>query len=709
MNNAEISNVLKQTSRLLEFRDGRSSASDEFLEVSNAVARVEVPLEVFVGALENARDQQELEQMVGFWFGNFSPRLLRDLMKLVSSGSFELREQLLASVSPSAVGLLKLDVLSVDAVRFIRDELRVRNVETLKKACRERFLSKKGGFSENEELDVLEEIQLNEEREVDLVSRLKSGSDDETVASLDEPDFAIDDPDVMFWANADALAEFVLAELREPFKGSVKQTVENLVSSEMFDSVKERARGFVGKIRRFFLSRNDPKYARLQIEEVERLRDRESRLDSIRSETALDIESDRPLSIEKSGALRRGRDAILRLDFLIRSDYPEVAFERVKKSPFVGAVLAEGNRFLAVSLRPDSFIMPFNDRPTPEVPLYFYATTDFVYGTYQVLLASTKAHWNELKRRASLRGFRLTSFGLYEGTRRISSRTANRLYERLELPFVPEELRNGDVEWKWIEAGRPDLVALEDLRGDMHMHTSFTDGAADVETMISFARDLGLSYIALTDHTKNVASAGGMNDAEFLRYWEYIDEVNEKLRSTQVPFRVLKGVEVDILEDGGLDLENETLARADWVVASVHFGKRQSKARIRDRYLDAFLNPYVDVIAHPTGRMIGIEDEIAVDIDFLCENAKKRNKCLELNSQPRRLDLKREFLVRAKEYGVPIIISSDAHSPEQMSYLRFGVLQAYRAGLTPDDVWNTLSVEQLLARRRSFKPDPNAR
>ena len=221
--------------------------------------------------------------------------------------------------------------------------------------------------------------------------------------------------------------------------------------------------------------------------------------------------------------------------------------------------------------------------------------------------------------------------------------------------------------------------------------------------MVAEARRLGLDYLAATDHTKNVVSVGGMNDAEFARYWDYIDELNGVLRREGIDFRVLKGAEVDILDDGSLDLKDETLARADWIVASLHFGLDQSPERLRRRYEGAFRNPFVDAIGHPTERIIGVKAPMGVDVDFLVDSAARFGKCLELNSQPRRLELNVDGLIAAKKAGVSVVISTDAHAPAHLSYLRFGVEQARRAGLTRSDVANARSFVELTESRGKLK------
>ena len=700
MNNTQVSGILEQLARLIEYREGRSYLADEFYQLSEQVDYLDVPLEVFNENDPTQKDERELDQMINYWFGNHSSDALGNLREIILTGSSRLRDQVLVETSPSAVEMLGLRTLPPQAVNMIRRRLNIKNVSTLKKACGDRFLSQAGVFSEQEELDILEEIVSLKESSKEAKDRTTRQS---VLDSIEGDSLSSDDPNLLFLANADALAEFILQELREPFKPTIKQTVSELATSETINTVKEQALGVLGKVKKFFIPKDDPRYAQIRFEEEERAREASLKRVSSEIDASFALASNQPLLIEKVGSVRRGEDSITRLDFLVRSNEPGIAFERIKKSAFVKEVLIEDKYYLVASLRSDSFILPYNNRPTPELKLYFYVASDFVFGTYDVLLTSTKEHWNELKRRASLRGFNLFPLGLYEGTSRISSRTSERLYERLGLPLIPEELRDDQVGLKWVDEGTPRLISLSDIQGDMHMHTTFTDGTGDVETMVSVAREMQLSYIALTDHTKNVASVGGMNDAEFLRYWDYIEGVNQTLSSKGDSFHLFKGAEVDILEDGGLDLEDETLAQADWVVASIHFGKRQSQSKIHRRYMDAFTNPYVDVIAHPTGRMIGTEDPIDVDVEFLCENAKKYGKCLELNCQPRRLDLDVKALIVAKRYGIPIVISTDAHAPDQMSYLQFGVQQAYRAGLTCDDVLNAQPLDEVLKRRKATK------
>ena len=229
------------------------------------------------------------------------------------------------------------------------------------------------------------------------------------------------------------------------------------------------------------------------------------------------------------------------------------------------------------------------------------------------------------------------------------------------------------------------LVEQNQIQGDLHMHTTATDGAATLDEMAAAALARGLKYIAITDHSKRVTMANGLDATKLRRQWAEIDKLNERLKGLVV----LKGVEVDILEKGGLDLDDDVLADADWVVASVHYGQNQPREQITKRILDAIANPHVSAIAHPTGRLLNRRKPYDVDLDAVFQAARTHRKLLELNSHPQRLDLDDVACAAAKQHGVPIVISTDAHSVDGLDKLRYGILQARRAGLTKADVANT--------------------
>jgi DNA polymerase (family 10) len=261
------------------------------------------------------------------------------------------------------------------------------------------------------------------------------------------------------------------------------------------------------------------------------------------------------------------------------------------------------------------------------------------------------------------------------------------------LPWFPPEIREARKEFEWAEAGDlPELIETSDLRGDLHMHTSDTDGQATLDEMIAAARRAGHSYVAITDHSQRVSMARGLNAARLREQWKRIDKLNEQCEDG---FCVLKGVECDILEKGGMDLSDDVLAEADWVLASVHYGQRQSRQQITERILGAIENPYVTAIAHPTGRLINRREPYDVDMDAVFQAAKRHGKLLELKASPHRLDLHDVHCAIAKKLGIPVVINTDAHSTAGLADLRYGVMQARRGGLSKADVANTRTLRQL--------------
>ena len=290
------------------------------------------------------------------------------------------------------------------------------------------------------------------------------------------------------------------------------------------------------------------------------------------------------------------------------------------------------------------------------------------------------------------RGLKINEYGVFRGDQRIAGNTEEEVYAALGLPWIPPELREARQEFEEAAAGKlPELIELDQIRGDLHAHSTWTDGMATIEEMAQAAKERGLKYLAITDHSKRVSMAGGLDGAKLRRQWAEVDKINARLRG----FTLLKGVEVDILERGGLDLPDDVLAEADWVVASVHYGQRQPREQITRRVIGALENPHVCAIAHPTGRLINERKAYEIDLDAVLRAARDQGKMMELNAHPRRLDLDDVACRVAKNYGVPIVISTDAHSINGLDAMRYGVLQARRGGLTRKDVANTRTWPQL--------------
>jgi len=383
--------------------------------------------------------------------------------------------------------------------------------------------------------------------------------------------------------------------------------------------------------------------------------------------------------MEMAGSYRRGKDTVGDLDVLVVSDEPREVMDCFAAYPGRAQVLMRGDKKMSIrlgsGLQVDLRVVPAES-----------------FGAALQYFTGSKAHNIVLRGMAKDRGLKVNEYGVFRGEAQIAGATEEEVYAALDLPWFPPELREARREFEWAEAGElPRLVELDDMRGDLHVHSTWTDGLATVEAMATAAKKRGLKYVAITDHSKRVAMAGGLDASALRRQWAEIDALDERLKG----FRVLKGVEVDILERGGLDLDDDVLSEADWVVASVHYGQNQSRDKITRRVVDALKNPYVCAIAHPTGRLLNRRNPYEIDLDAVLKAARDCGKMMELNAHPMRLDLDDVACAAAKNYGVPIVISTDAHNVNGLEAMRFGVLQARRGGLTAEDVANTRTWAQL--------------
>lgn len=383
--------------------------------------------------------------------------------------------------------------------------------------------------------------------------------------------------------------------------------------------------------------------------------------------------------IEVAGSYRRGRETIGDLDLLVTSANPGDVMDCLAGFEILETVLARGDTKmsirLAVGLQVDLRVVP-----------------DESFGAALQYFTGSKEHNVILRGRAKAMGLKINEYGVYRGDKPVAGRTEEEVYGALGLPWFPPELREARREFDWADAGRlPVLVELDDIRGDLHMHTTETDGQDSLEEMVAAAQDRGLKYIAITDHSKRVSMANGLDARRLRKQWAQIDKLNSRLSG----FTVLKGIEVDILERGGLDLPDDVLSEADWVLASVHYGQNQPREQITRRIVQALAHPSVSAIAHPTGRLINRRKAYEVDLEAVFKAAREHGKLLELNANPARLDLDDVACAAAKDHGIPIVVSTDAHSVEGLDKLRYGVLQARRGGLTKTDVANTRSWKQM--------------
>jgi DNA polymerase (family X) len=383
-----------------------------------------------------------------------------------------------------------------------------------------------------------------------------------------------------------------------------------------------------------------------------------------------------------AGSLRRRRETIGDADLLMLARDPAAAIDAFARQDGVARVLGKGDTKCSVRL--DDGL---------QVDLRVVPAASF--GAALLYFTGSKAHNVALRQLAIKRRLKLNEYGLFRGSRRIAGRTEEEVYERLGLACIPPELREDQGELEAARAGRlPRLIAPDALRGDLQTQTTWTDGADSIEAMARAAQALGLEYMAVTDHTVGLAMTGGCDERKLRRQMREIDRLNAKLRG----FRLLRGAEVNIDRDGGLDIDDQTLAALDVVGIAVHSHFHLPRAEMTARIARAMRNPHADILFHPTGRVLGRREAYDVDVDALIAVAKETGTVLELDAYPDRLDLKDEHVRRAIAAGVPIVIDSDAHSVKHLPFpRRWGIDQARRGWATAKDVLNTRPVDAFLA------------
>ncbi len=400
--------------------------------------------------------------------------------------------------------------------------------------------------------------------------------------------------------------------------------------------------------------------------------------------------------IEGAGSWRRGRETVGDIDLVVDSDDSTSVMDRLHAWKETSAVLLRGDTKTSV-------------RGPRGVQIDLRVVEQRSFGAALQYFTGSKEHNVRLRSRARDQGLSINEYGVSrvgeeKNTDRnsvtapfIAGATEQEVYGAVGLPWIPPELREGRDEINQAERGElPSLVELTDICGDLHMHTTATDGEDTLAEMVRAAVAIGLRYIAITDHSQRVTMARGLDPVRLLKQWHEIDRLNESLAEDgQPPIVVLKGIEVDMLEKGGLDLSDHVLEQADWVVASLHYGQNQPRERITARIIEAIENPHVSVIGHPTGRLLNRRPPYDVDMEAVIAAAARTGTFLEINANPWRLDLNELYAAAAKKAGVKLVISTDAHSTRGLDLMRCGVLQARRAGLEATDIANTRSLTGL--------------
>src|SRR5437660_163342 len=397
-----------------------------------------------------------------------------------------------------------------------------------------------------------------------------------------------------------------------------------------------------------------------------------------------------------AGSLRRGRETVGDLDILVTGpaccddDQRQKLIDHIIKLPGLMEIIARGENKVS-----------FRMRGGMQVDVRFLAPDSF--GSALQYFTGSKAHNVALRQRALRMGYTLSEYSLarLDNEKAVAGKTEEDIYAKLKLDYIPPELRENQGE---IDAAEkhvlPALIAQTDLRGDVHMHTVETDGRKTIEEMAEAAIERGYKYMAITDHSKNLAFANGLDDKRAVEHIQHIPVADKKIDG----IKIFAGIEVDILADGTLDLSDSVLEQMDLVIASVHSHFNQTPEEMTARLLKAVGNPNVSIIGHPTGRLLLRRDAYGFDLDAVLEAAARHKVAMELNAYPDRLDLCDRHLRQAKQLGVKIVINTDSHHTTHMKKIRFGVLQARRAWLTPTDVLNTLPVEKFAQAMKHVWP-----
>ncbi|MEJ2672426.1 MAG: DNA polymerase/3'-5' exonuclease PolX [Deltaproteobacteria bacterium] len=380
-----------------------------------------------------------------------------------------------------------------------------------------------------------------------------------------------------------------------------------------------------------------------------------------------------------AGSYRRRKETVGDLDILVACEQGPAVMEAFVNYEDVKKVLAQGDTKSSVKLRSG---IQVDLRVVPQES----------YGAALHYFTGSKAHNIAIRQMGVRKGLKINEYGVFKGEKRLAGKTEAEVFQSVDLPYIEPELRENRGEVEAAKAGGlPKLITLQDLKGDLHAHTKATDGRNTLEEMAQAAQDRGYEYLAITNHSKRVSMAHGLDAADLAKEIKAIDRLNSKFKG----FVLLKAIELDILKDGSLDLPDEILQELDLTVCSVHYNVNLSRKEQTERILRAMDNPHFHILAHPTGRLINKRDPYEVDLERLLQAAKERGCFMELDAQPDRLDLADIYCKLAKDMGVKLAIDTDAHSTADLAFMRYGIDQARRGWLEPGDVLNTRTWKDL--------------
>ncbi len=384
-------------------------------------------------------------------------------------------------------------------------------------------------------------------------------------------------------------------------------------------------------------------------------------------------------NIEVAGSYRRRKETVGDLDILVTCRKDSKVMEGFVNYDEVKRIISKGKTKSSVILRSG---LQVDLRKVPAVS----------YGAALHYFTGSKAHNIAVRKKGVKKKLKINEYGVFKGDKRVAGKTEEEVYAQVDLPYIDPELREDNGELEAAQKGNlPKLLTIGDIRGDLHAHTEETDGHNTLEEMANAARERGYEYLAITEHSKKVSMAHGFDATNLEKQIKTIEKLNGKLKG----IRILAGIEVDILKDGSLDLPDDVLKKLDVVVCSVHYNRNLSKKQMTERIIKAMDNPYFNIFAHPTGRLINERAPYEVDLEKIVEKAKEVGCFMEINAHPERLDLSDRYSRMAKDAGVKIVISTDAHHTTDFAFMRYGVDQARRGWLEAADVVNTRTLENL--------------
>ena len=388
--------------------------------------------------------------------------------------------------------------------------------------------------------------------------------------------------------------------------------------------------------------------------------------------------------IDIAGSLRRRKDTIGDIDILVSSNHPEKVMEQFTHLPEVKEVLAEGLTKSAILTQQNVHL----DLRVVELDSF---------GAAMQYFTGSKAHNVRLREMAVKKGLKINEYGVFQArnNKKIAGKEEQEIYRKLGLQYIMPELREDRGEFEAAQKKQlPKLVTIEDIKGDLHTHTSDSDGLNTIDEIVEAAKKKGYEYIAITDHSQSLYVAGGLTEEKLLKQIEQIEAINKNLNN----FVVLKGIEVDIKSDGTLDFPDSILERLDIVIAAIHTGLKQERGKLMERLTKAMRNPLVNIIAHPTGRIIGYREPYDIDVQELIKIAAETHKILEINASPERMDLKDIYVKSAREEGVLLAIGTDTHQLSSLDNMTYGISIARRGWLEKSNLINTFSLAELKAR-----------